>query len=127
MRITLHSTLLLTLFFCAFGCQRTPPLKKLFFDDLRLGMPSADATKVIGREGKACDYDKLPIPPELYKGIPESTTWLVWWQEKDGVPLRAELILGVLDGRVIYKEVQYEEDGQMKVERRVLPEFQDKK
>ena len=48
MKITLHSTLLLTLLLCVFGCQRTPPLKKLFFDDLRLGM--SEKAKLAYRE-----------------------------------------------------------------------------
>src|SRR4051812_39731171 len=78
----------------------TPATKQPPFDNLHLGMSSADATKLIGREGKPCDHDKLPripLPRQLFKAIPEATAWFVWWDEKTGV---AALTLGVLEGRV---------------------------
>lgn len=105
------------------GCGTSTP-KKLPFDDVRLGMSADDAIKLVGRQGKPYDHDELPViplPRTTSKGIPESTSWLVWWNEKTGV---AELTLGILDGRVICKEVGWVENGQNKAVRETLPEYQ---
>ena len=89
-------------------------------------MSFEDAQKAAGREGKPTVHAKLPFslkPREFYKGIPESTTWHVWWNPDTGIP---ELTLGVLDGSVIYKNVQYDEDGKRKGVAWALPEYQHK-
>lgn len=123
MVIGLRGTLLVCLAVCFLGCSQSPPPPQPPFANLQLGMSFEDAKKLIGREGNPFDYDKLPVIPKpraLYKGIPEDTTWFVWWDEKTGAPMT----LGILKGRVIYKEVNWDENGQSKGRRETLPEYQ---
>jgi len=116
--------MLFCLMFCFAACKRAKQPGTRPFDNLKLGMSLEEATKLAGSEGKPCEHDKLPfslLPRDGYKGLPEKAAYLIWWNEKTGIP---ELTLGVLDGRVIYKDVEWDENGQRKGERNALPEYQ---
>src|SRR4051794_30638104 len=109
MRSFLRSALVACLVTCVVGCKRTPKPVTYRFDDVVLGMSAVNATTLVGREGQPHAYDQLPastLPPRAaYKGIPAETTWLVWKDEKTGLSV---LTLGVMEGRVIYKDVEWD-------------------
>ncbi|MEO6754475.1 MAG: hypothetical protein ABIP85_22090 [Chthoniobacteraceae bacterium] len=106
------------------GCHKPANSGAEPFPNLQLGISSVEATRLAGREGKPYDHGKLPVslkPRQNYKGIPEATAYFVWWNDKTGIP---ELTLGIHEARVIYKEVQWDENGQRKVSRWTLPQYQ---
>ena len=109
------------------GCRGTPAPAPEPYADLPLGAPLADAARLAGRDGEAADHDQLPVRPlprALAPRLPADVRWYVWWRERDGVKLYPELMVGVADGRVVYKQVSYEQDGAMRSAIRVLPEYQ---
>lgn len=123
MAFTLGKALPPCLLFCALGCQQAVPPSKQRYDKVQLGMSFNDAKMLFAKEGKQFEHDKLPavpLPRLGYKGIPEATTWFIWWDEKTGHPIT----LGVLEGRVIYKEGTWDENGQVKGMSETLPEYQ---
>jgi hypothetical protein len=112
------------LMLCLPGCKRTDPSPARPFENLQLGVSLQEATKLIGIAGTPYEHDKLPVsllPRQCYKGIPEATTYFVWWNPKTGIP---QATLGVLRERVVYKEVQWDENNKRKVARWTLPEYQ---
>ena len=124
MAFSLRGASLVVFAFCLFGCEKSPQPPKNRFDDLTLGMSFDGATKLVGKEGKPYDHEQLPQipkPRQIFKSIPESTKWFVWWDEKTGI---AVLTLGVLEGRVIYKGVMWDEDGKRTGAWKTLPEYQ---
>jgi hypothetical protein len=110
--------------FCLPGCKPARKSAALPFENVQLEMPLDQARKLIGRDGTPTEHAKLPfslLPRDGYKGIPEATQYFVWWNPKTGIP---ELTLGVFDGKVIYKDVEWDENGQRKGERHTLPKYQ---
>jgi hypothetical protein len=109
------------------GCRGTSPTAAEPYIDLTLGAPIADATRLAGRDGEAVDHDVLPVRPlprVLSPRLPADARWYVWWRERGGVRLYPELVIGVADGRVVYKQVSYEQDGTTRSAIRVSPEYQ---
>ena len=110
------------------GCRSTPaPAAPEPYADLPVGAPLADAARLAGRDGEAADHDQLPVRPlprALSPRLPEAARWYVWWREKGGVKLYPELVVGVADDRVVYKQVTYEQDGALRSAIRTLPEYQ---
>ena len=109
---------------CPLGCKPSAKSATLPFENVQLEISLDQATKLIGRAGTPTEYAKLPftlLPRDGYKGIPEATQYFVWWNPQTGIP---ELTLGVFEGRVIYKDVEWDENGQRKGERHTLPKYQ---
>lgn len=109
---------------CLFGCKRADQSGLRPFESLQLGISFQNATKLIGRAGTPCEHDKLPVsllPRQGYKGIPEATKYFIWWNPTTGIP---EVTLGIFQGRVVYKEVQWDEDSKRQAAQWTLPEYQ---
>ena len=109
------------------GCRGTSATAPEPYTDLPLGAPIADATRLAGQEGEAADHDGLPVRPlprVLSPRLPSDARWYVWWRERGGARLYPELVIGVADGRVVYKQVTYEQDGTTRSAIRVSPEYQ---
>lgn len=91
-------------------------------EKVELGMSLDDAVKQLGAIGQEKSYEVLPTNPrprDAYWRLPGLTKWFVWSEE--GSPL---LILGVDDGKVVYKQVARQEGNGINVEAEALPEYQ---
>src|SRR5262245_26898703 len=83
-------------------------------EKVELGMTLDDAVKQLGAIGQEQSYEALPTNPrprDAYWRLPGLTKWFVW--SKEGSPL---LILGVDDGKVVYKQVARQEGNGINVE-----------
>jgi hypothetical protein len=108
------------------GCSGSSPPPKapvaLSVEKVELGMTLDDAVKQLGITGQERSYEMLPTNPrprDAYSKLPGLTKWLVWSGE--GSPV---LILGVNDGKVVYKQVARREGSEIVVEAEALPEYQ---
>lgn len=114
-----------TVAFFVVGCNTptsSPKASGVAFDQVQLGMSLDDAKKCVDGDGEEREYDKLPAipkPREVYPKFPADAKWRLWSGE--GEPI---LILGVVGGKVGYKQVIRNEGGQRKGEASVLPEYQ---
>jgi hypothetical protein len=109
------------------GCSSSapPPAKApvvLPVEKVELGMSLDDVAKQLGTSGEERSYEMLPTNPrprDAYAKLPGLTKWLVW--SGDGSPI---LILGVVEDKIVYKQVARQDGGQMVVEAEALPEYQ---
>ncbi len=107
------------------GCQPStfsPRATGVPYCNVQLGMPLDDARKHIDGAGEEREYDKLPVipkPREVYPKLPADATWRMWSGE--GKPT---VVLGIVGGKVAYKQVIRSEGNQLKSEASVLPEYQ---
>ena len=105
------------------GCnssKRAPAV--IPYNNIQLGMSFDDAKTHIGGDGEVRDYDKLPVipkPRDIYAKLPPDTEWRVW--SDNGNP---KLILGVVGGKVAYKQVMWTENGERKSDTNAMPAYQ---
>jgi hypothetical protein len=107
------------------GCKSSkhgPKAGNALFPKVELGMSLDDAKALIDGEGEERAYDNLPISPkprEIYSRLPVDTEWRVW--AAVGKPA---LILGVVGGKIAFKQVLWTEDGERKSDATALPAYQ---
>ena len=68
-------------------------------------------------------YDKLPVNPkprEIYSKLPTQTSNGTYGQ----LPGKPTLILGSFDGKVVFKQVLWNDGGEFKSDTKALPEYQ---
>jgi hypothetical protein len=103
------------------GCKSSKHGDALY-PKVELGMSFKDAKALIDGEGEERAYDNLPTSPkprEIYSKLPGNTGWHVW--AAVGKPT---LILGVVEGKIAFKQVLWTEDGERKSESTALPIYQ---
>jgi hypothetical protein len=81
-----------------------------------------EAMRHLDGAGETRDYDSLPArqkPRDNYSKLPSDTQWRVW--SGDGKPI---VVLGIVSGKVVYKQVIRKEGSQLKSEESALAEYQ---
>jgi hypothetical protein len=92
------------------------------YGEIQLGMSLDEAKRHVDGAGEAREYDSLPArqkPRDTFSKLPPDAQWLVWSGE--GKPI---LVLGIVGGKVAYKQVIRNEGGQLKSDESALPEYQ---
>ncbi len=107
------------------GCKPSPHLPKAIdatYGKIELGMPFNEAKTLFEGPGEPVSYDNLPAAPkprEIYSKLPQSIEWQVW-----AAPGKPTWILGVLDEKIVFKQVFWTQDGERKGNASALPAYQ---
>ena len=107
------------------GCKPSPLPPKVAnseYGKIELGMSLDDAKALVNGGGEERSIDNLPVSPkprEIYPNLPANIEWRVW--AAAGKPT---LILGVVGGKIAFKQVVWNEGGELKSDTNALPEFQ---
>jgi hypothetical protein len=102
--------------------KQAPKASNVPYSRIELGMPLDDAKAFVDGEGDKRAYDKLPVVPkprDIYSKLPAETEWHVWTTK--GKPT---LILGVVGGKIAFKQVVWTQDGEHKGDANALPAYQ---
>ena len=117
MKVDARLGMLMLVALCAFGCSTT----SLPYDKIRLGMNCDDTVRLLGQNPVVCTEHELPMRPRPRQAVPTlpgNTEWRVW---SDG---NVTIILGFLDGRVIFSHVQLKNGQNERYITEVAPEYQ---
>jgi hypothetical protein len=107
------------------GCKsstQSPKVANSAYGKIDLGMSLADVKTRVYGEGEERSYDNLPVSPKprkIYSKLPGETEWLVW-----GGAGKPTLILGVAGGKIVFKQVVWNEGGELKSDMNTLPAYQ---
>jgi hypothetical protein len=107
------------------GCRSSTQASKVGKDPygkVELGMSLDEAKAMVDGEGEERSYENLPAAPkprEIYSKLPTDTKWLVW--AAVGKP---SLIVGVVGGKIAFKQVLRNVGGEIKSDTSALPEYQ---
>jgi hypothetical protein len=102
------------------------PGENTAFGKVKLGMPQGEAMSEAPGRGFGRGYDQLPLNPaprDRYPGLPRDTEWFVWIGS-DTEPI---MVLGIVDGKVAFKEVVIRSGKTGTSESAALPEYHSKK
>ena len=110
--------------FLTMGCNSSQSAKSggAPYGEIVLGMSFDEAKKHVDGAGETRDYNSLPArqkPRDTYSKLPAEAEWHVWSGE--GKPI---LVLGIVGGKVAYKQTIRNEGGQLKSDESALPEYQ---
>jgi hypothetical protein len=119
-----HLAAVTIVLFLSIGCSSGDKAKSggSATEGVQLGMSIDDAKKQLDGPPETREYSSLPArkkPRDSYPKLPADTQWLVWSGE--GKPI---VVLGVVGGKVAYKQVIRSEGGQLKNDESALPEYQ---
>jgi hypothetical protein len=107
------------------GCKSSTPSPKVAnspYGKIELGMSLNDAKALVDGEGDERSDSNLPVSPkprETYSKLPANTEWRVWVGM--GKPT---LILGVVEGKIAFKQVVWNDGGELKSDANALPAYQ---
>jgi hypothetical protein len=107
------------------GCKSStipPKVANSAYGKVELGMSLVDAKALVDGEGEERSDSNLPVSPkprETYSKLPPNTEWRVW-----GGVGKPTLILGVVEGKIAFKQVVWNDGGELKSDATALPEFQ---
>jgi hypothetical protein len=105
------------------GCWASTeiPRKTFPYAKLKLQITEDEAAKLMGDKGTLLAEERVPINPNpriAFPRLPKSTQWRIWC---DGSPT---VILGMVDGRVVFINTQHKDDRTATFRTEVSPEFQ---
>ena len=106
------------------GCTSSKPApnaSNIPYGKIELGVPFDDVKAFVDGEGDKRAYDKLPVvlkPRDIYSKLPAETEWHVWT-----VKGKPTVILGLVGGKIAFKQVVWAEDGERKGDANALPEY----
>jgi hypothetical protein len=107
------------------GCKpssRLPKPANIPYAKIELGMSFDDAKAFVEGDGEKREYDKLPVVPkprDIYSKLPTTTEWHVWT-----IKSKPTLILGVVGGKIAFKQVVWSQDGERRGDANALPQYQ---
>ena len=117
--------LVLTLAMIA-GCDgksfQKNPGENTAFAKVKLGMSQAEAMNEAPGRGFGRGYDQLPLRPtprERFPGLPKRMEWFLW-QGTDTEPM---MVIGIVEGKVVFKEVVIRSGNTGTSESAALPEY----
>lgn len=107
------------------GCFSMPDIEAPAHMQVSVGMTLAEVQKKLG-EGEVRNAAQLPVSPkpwQLYAKLPRETEYRLWTPVRNKKK-QADILLGTLDGKVIYKQVIHSTGGKIKSDTFAAPEYQ---